>query len=285
MTGKKYTFLICLVSLCVVGIYACKKDPAIIQVEELLPEEDEEYSGGKDNTVFDISTNAFSLSSPGLGSNDELLFFVGNSFFKQNWVAAPSSTLARDGLGPTFNARSCAACHLKDGRGMPPTVPGDMSTGLLMRISIPGSDAHGGPLHDPNYGDQVNDQANPGIGAEGQISIAYTTINGSFPDGETYTLQSPTYSITGIGYGAMGGGIMMSPRVGQQVIGMGLLEAIDESSILYLSDENDANADGISGKPNYVWDAINQKTSLGRFGWKANHHQYYNKQQAHFSAT
>ncbi|HEY0298248.1 MAG TPA: di-heme oxidoredictase family protein, partial [Arachidicoccus sp.] len=40
--------------------------------------------------------------------------------------------------------------------------------------------------------------------------------------------------------------------------------------ILSFADENDGNGDGISGKPNYVWSVDQQKTVLGRFGWKAN---------------
>jgi CxxC motif-containing protein (DUF1111 family) len=38
-------------------------------------------------------------------------FFIGNAFFNSAWVVAPASAAARDGLGPMFNARSCAACH------------------------------------------------------------------------------------------------------------------------------------------------------------------------------
>lgn len=29
------------------------------------------------------------------------------------------------------------------------------------------------------------------------------------------------------------------------------------------------NGDGISGRPNWVWDALNNRMTLGRFGWKA----------------
>jgi len=249
-------------------LQACKKNDAPETV--LAAEAGEEYSGGQLNTVFDVSGNAFSLVSPGLTGNDENHFFVGNSFFKLNWVEAPSSTLARDGLGPTLNARSCAACHFKDGRGAPPTAAGQLSTGLLMRISIPGTGPHDAPNPDPNYGDQLNDQSIPDVTAEGQISIAYTEVKGTFGDGEVYTLQSPTYTLVNPGYGLFGGGLMMSPRVGQQVIGLGLLEALSESDILSHADEGDADGDGISGKANYVWDMVAGKPSLGRFGWKAN---------------
>ena len=59
------------------------------------------------------------------------------------------------------------------------------------------------------------------------------------------------------------------------VFGLGLLEVINEADILALSDEDDTNNDGISGRPNWVYDAVKAKNndpnpvSLGRFGWKA----------------
>ena len=51
---------------------------------------------------------------------------------------------------------------------------------------------------------------------------------------------------------------------------MGLLEAITEDTILALTDPEDANNDGISGRPNMVWDIRPGDLALGRFGWKAN---------------
>ena len=54
------------------------------------------------------------------------------------------------------------------------------------------------------------------------------------------------------------------------MFGLGLLEAVSEADVVALADENDANGDGISGRPNYVWDVAAQALRLGRFGWKAN---------------
>ena len=39
-------------------------------------------------------------------------------------------------------------------------------------------------------------------------------------------------------------GIMYSPRVAPQMIGLGLLEAIEEKTILSFADVNDKNGDG-----------------------------------------
>lgn len=236
----------------------------------LVSEDGEEIAGGTSNTVFDQSENAFGFVSPGLSGNDELLFFVGNSFFNQNWVSAPASTTARDGLGPTFNSRSCSGCHFKDGKGKPPDLDNEVTSGFLIRLSVPGMDENGGPLPDPNYGGQLQDKAIQGVPVEGAFDIQYIEIPGKFDDGEAYSLQYPVYTFKNLSFGPLDPSIMISPRIGQQMIGLGLLEALDEAVILQYADEADADNDGISGKPNYVWDHELNQVRLGRFGWKAN---------------
>lgn len=246
-----------------------RTEPAAVPSPSPFSELGEELSGGQ-ATVFNTTPNAFSQPIPGLERMDELFFFVGNSFFNQNWVTAPSSTTARDGLGPLFNTRSCAGCHFKDGRGRAPTVDDTVSTGLLVRLSIPGKDFHHAPLPEPTYGGQLQDQGVPGVAAEGMVQIAYEEITGKFADGTPYSLRAPTYTFTDLAYGEPQGEMMTSPRVANQMIGLGLLEAVPEETLLALADPTDRDGDGISGRPNYVWDAYNNRMALGRFGWKAN---------------
>jgi CxxC motif-containing protein (DUF1111 family) len=228
------------------------------------------YSGGQNGTVFSAEENAFGLQVNNLSSQEKLDFFVGNSFFNQNWVQAPSSTTARDGVGPMFNARSCSGCHFKDGRGRPPMYDGEKGIGLLLRLSISGQNSVGGPNPSANYGDQLEDQSVQGVPMEGDYTIQYAEIAGQYPDGTPYSLRKPNYLISNLNYGPLESDIMVSPRCAPQMIGLGLLEAISTGDILAREDVNDADGDGISGKANYVWDPISQSTQLGRFGWKAN---------------
>jgi CxxC motif-containing protein (DUF1111 family) len=224
---------------------------------------------GGQTTIYNDTPNAFGQPAPGLERMDGLHFFVGNSFFNQNWVTAPSSTTARDGLGPLFITRSCAGCHFKDGRGRVPTVDGE-EAGFLIRLSVPERTLHGDYLPDPVYGGQFQTHAIDGVAAEGDIRITYTEVPGTFADGTPYSLRSPTYTLENLNYGALSPEVMLSPRVANQMIGLGLLEAVPEADILALADPTDADGDGISGRPNTVWDALNNRMALGRFGWKAN---------------
>src|SRR5690348_9082238 len=80
---------------------------------------DPERSGG-DTTVYVSGRQAFSFPAANLDEAGRTRFALGNSFFRRNWVEAPSSTTARDGLGPHFIARSCGGCHDQGGRGAPP---------------------------------------------------------------------------------------------------------------------------------------------------------------------
>ncbi|MFZ6052121.1 di-heme oxidoreductase family protein [Halocola ammonii] len=232
-------------------------------------EEGEELSAGE-ATVFDASQNAFGLPVPTLKGKNKNIFFVGNSLFNQSWVTAPSSTTARDGLGPLFNARACDNCHTRDGRGKPQFETGDVSAGFLMRLSIPGESQHGGPLPHPIYGGQLQGSALMGIPHEGEVQIKYETIEGKYADGTPYELRKPTYEFVNLQYGALGPDVLTSPRVGTQMIGLGLLEAIPEDTLKSIVDPNDEDGDGISGRINYVWDSVNEKKSPGRYGWKAN---------------
>ncbi|MGE0868555.1 MAG: di-heme oxidoredictase family protein [Kofleriaceae bacterium] len=229
----------------------------------------EELSGGE-TTVFETGTTAFSLAARNLKGERRDQFFVGNSMFNRGWVTAPSSTTGQDGLGPTFNAGSCSACHFKDGRGAPPPNDDELFLGLLVRLSIPGTDEHGGPLGDPSYGGQFNHRSILDVPAEGTSRVHYTDVPITLGDGETVTLRAPSYELTDLAFGPLAPDIMMSPRTAPAMIGLGLLEALDETVILAAADPDDVDGDGISGRPNYVWDPKTQTTVLGRFGWKAN---------------
>lgn len=232
-------------------------------------EEGEELSGGE-TTIFEKGNQAFARPLANISRESQRSHIVGNSFFNKNWVISPASTSARDGLGPLFNARSCSACHTQDGRAAPPQN-GELMTGLLFRLSIPGEAERGGPIPEPFYGGQLNVRAIPGMEPEGNVNISYQEITAYYDDGTPYNLRKPNYQFRASEhYPQPSSDLLMSPRIGPPVHGLGLLEAIDESVIRSWADPEDHNDDGISGRVNIVWNSEKQEKQLGRFGWKAN---------------
>lgn len=239
------------------------------------PEPFEDHPGGATTVRARDTTDAFSQPSGNISFERELDFKVGNGLFRKLWVAAPSSTKASDGLGPLYNARGCQNCHLKDGRGAPPAGPDAPATSMFLRLSIPGGSAPGeiedylSTRPDPVYGGQLQDFAAPGQAAEGRMAISYEERRVTLADGMVVTLQAPTYSVTDLAMGPLASGVMISPRVAPQMVGLGLLEAVPAADILAHADPVDADGDGISGRPNIVWSAEFDRPMLGRFGLKA----------------
>jgi CxxC motif-containing protein (DUF1111 family) len=241
----------------------------------------EENPGGTATTERAATTrDAFSQFSEGIGLAGEGDFKVGNAIFRKLWVSAPSSNNASDGLGPIYNARGCQNCHLKDGRGRPPSAhwPDEIATSLFLRLSIPPqteqqkrdlTERRINVVNEPVYGGQLQNVGLRNVPDEGQMRIDYTDLPVTFADGTVVTLRKPTYSIVNLGYGPLHPGTMMSPRLSPQMIGMGLLEAIPEADIRALADPGDNNGDGISGRTSDVFSLTDNKVVLGRFGWKA----------------
>ncbi|MEM7217439.1 MAG: di-heme oxidoredictase family protein [Pseudomonadota bacterium] len=215
-----------------------------------------------------------------LSVSEQLEFYTGMTLFRAPWVAAPSSTRARDGLGPLFNSRSCLGCHPGGGRGESLlTAPESLAT--VARIS-----RHGAPH--PEWGNQVqpfatfrgadggaDDAARPGRGAagfgEGRLALdgspqaAY--VRGPRADRrQQRLLQRPKAQILD----AAGQPVALHPddrvsvRAAPALFGMGLLEELDEAAILAGADPGDENGDGVSGRPHWLGAG-----RLGRFGWKA----------------
>jgi CxxC motif-containing protein (DUF1111 family) len=248
-----------------------------IATDFTAPHRFEEKPAGAATVRAMTNADAFSQPSGNITFEDQLDFRVGNGLFRKLWVSSPSSTLASDGLGPLYNARSCQRCHIKDGRGHPPETPDDNAVSMFLRISIPAPTDAGineiqdyiATLPDPNYGSQMQDFAVQGHASEYRLDITYDEEIVTLLDGTEVSLRHPTYNAADLGYGPLQPDAMLSPRVAPQMIGLGLLEAIPTADILANADPDDMNDDGISGRPNVVWSAQFDQPMLGRFGLKA----------------
>jgi CxxC motif-containing protein (DUF1111 family) len=239
------------------------------------PEPGESQSGGA-ATVQRDDEDAFSFRPDAVAQDFRLdaNFTQGNFIFRS----------AHEDFGPLLNTSSCQGCHLNDGRGVLPNSPDDPFTSTLVKIGV----TSGAP--DPVYGDQIQTFSEQSFSTsdvtsglpvfdgslngdelfgEAFTSIEFEAVNGTYADGTTYELRRPIYRFRDLSFGPFADDIQFSTRVSPQVFGSGLLEAIPQENIMNLVDEEDANGDGISGRPSIVEDFTTGETLLGRFSYKA----------------
>lgn len=167
---------------------------------------------------------------------------AGKALFDRIWVPAPASTNASDGLGPLFNARSCAGCHIKAGPSRVVTrADGETTvTGAVVRLGTAAGDA------DPFYGLQLQTDAVPGL----------------MPEAVAQFLPSFSFRVEGP---PLAPGIAAGPRLAPSLAERAAFDKIPDEDILKRADPDDRDGDGISGRVNRV------RNGIGRFGWKAAH--------------
>lgn len=160
-------------------------------------------------------------------------------------------------LGPRHINRSCVACHTNNGRALPPAIGQPM----LQSVVKVGANASGDPH--PVLGSVLQPVSSTGEG-EGSAKIAsYTTVSGSYGDGTSYTLRKPNYAFEGTAPE------FFSVRLAPPLVGLGLLEAVDEESIIARADPSDLDMDGIAGWIRTVTDPETGDARLGRFTAKS----------------
>ena len=249
--------------------------------------------GGETTFTGPLNRNAFSHPAANLTADQRLDFKVGRGFFRRLWVTAPASTQAADGLGPLYDARGCMNCHPNNGRGHPPDGPLDNAVSMFLRVDIPPqnnaqhqqlAERRVTNIPEPTYGLQLQGFAVAGHKAEARMQIDYGEVPVILADGSEVSLRRPMYRVDDLGYGPLHPQARLSARVAPQMIGLGLLEAIDEEDIVNRADPDDRDGDGVSGRANRVWSHELQNVALGRFGHKAGMPSVNEQSQAAFSA-
>ncbi len=216
----------------------------------------------------DGSTEAFSQPVPGLSDAEREHFFSGRSLVRQSWIAAPSTDEQFDGLGPLYNRLACISCHPHNGRGQPPETADERMLSMLVRLSVPGKGEHGGPKPHPAYGGQLNEEGIPGVPGEGRAILTWREVTKvTLADGEQVSLREPMLKFAELAYGPIAS-VLSSLRVGEQMVGMGYLDAVPAETLEAMTKET--KPDGVRGRVNRVWNPETKHMEVGRFGYKAN---------------
>src|SRR5262249_7757419 len=219
------------------------------------------WLGGKTTLPYQYSaepTNRFKELAGHIGPTNSQTFMLGRRFHhtafrdgSHSQADNPIFTEQVGKLGPKFVNRSCVACHVNNGRALPPAIGAPM----LQSVVKVGSDATGSPH--PTLGSVLQPQSTSGP-VEGSATISgYTTTSGNYGDSTPYSLQKPNYTFTGTTPQ------FYSVRLAPQLVGLGLLEAVSETSIAALAGPNNA------GRISTVTDPQTSQPRAGRFNYKA----------------
>ncbi len=197
-------------------------------------------------TVANRTSASFEQPAAGLTPAELERHQVADGLFDRTHVPLEGAPGA--GLGPRFNAASCVACHVRNGRGRP--LMGES----LVRVAL----RDGRPV--PGLGRQVRDRAVLGASPDAAVTVAWQ---------ERDDLRRPVVQLQADPSLDLSVRLVArSLRVAPPLIGLGLLEAVPEAEILEHADPDDRDGDGISGRPHWL-EGPGGTQRLGRFGWKA----------------
>lgn len=222
---------------------------------------------GGETSVDDASSGAYGrIVANVTDAESSLRHDLGERGFNRDFARARIK--GKIAIGPKFNNVSCVSCHPGGGRGV--TGFGRRGSQSVLKVSAArGRPAlPGGPIPIKGVGLQLRDHAVASAKSDGKLALLWEFSRGAYGDGAPFELRSPLVQRTGPS-ARLPSDTMFSLRRAPPVFGAGLLEAIDRATILSLADPDDADGNGISGRPNMVWSQRERKTVLGRFGFKA----------------
>lgn len=217
-------------------------------------------------SVSVASVAVLAWSASGLSAAEPDIVQRGRTVFHATWVP-PGTAKEFAGLGPVFNTDSCASCHVGNGRGAPPRADNPSNTSLVVKFAAQDSGAGADTIR--RYGNRLNYQALPGVPAEGALTVSFESIEGRFVDGKSYTLHKPVYGFDKLSNGPVDKDTIVTVRMAPAIAGLGLLEKVPDDWIRARAAANAKGEGPVKGRPNLVWDQINFRMTLGRFGWKA----------------
>jgi CxxC motif-containing protein (DUF1111 family) len=240
---------------------------------DTTPLPDDALLGGQASVSYNYSEEphrVFQQSVNNIGIANMQRFVEGRRLFHISYIDGkhsenpdvnPVFTAHANQLGPRFNEVRCLGCHTLNGRSPAAAIGTPLNKFAVLTAAASTSTAI---TPDATYGFNVQQQSRTAGAADYGVSIqSYTKTVRTLAGGETVELQKPVYAFKGPVPA------QLSVRQAPQVLGMGLIEALDEATILALADPQDKNGDGIRGVPNWSIDPETGQRHLGRYGWKA----------------
>ncbi len=177
---------------------------------------------------------------PGTVRADSLDAALGKALFDRQWIPAPASTNASDGLGPLFTSRSCTGCHARsDGAHLATRDDGTADiAGAVVRFGTTDGTT------DPYYGLELQTNAVPGL----------------IPEGHARFLPTLKYDLNGP---PLAKGIHAGARLAPPLFGKAAFDDVPDDEILKRAAANARDGGPVKGHANVT------ARGIGRYGWKA----------------
>lgn len=258
-------FIIRSISALVVALALMSCDDEGLDVLDIEVPEGYALSAGT-STIFMNSSKAYDSEAEWVTGALASRFTRGDRLYDD---MRTSSNDYGGGLGPVYAGYSCGSCHGNAGRTKP-ALWSDGGSGpygfsaMLVYVTR----KNGAFFKD--YGRVIHDQAIYGVRAEGKLKVEWRYESGSFPDGETYELACPSYTITDWYADEIDpDDLFCTVRIPLRHVGMGQIMSLDPVEIEALASRSNYPEYGISGRCNYVTER--GVLSLGVSGNKAQH--------------
>lgn len=218
------------------------------------------------STLFLNSSVAYDTEANWVSGTYSTRFTRGDGLYDD---VRTSSNGSGGGLGPVYAGYSCGSCHRNAGRTKP-TLWSEGGSGSYGFSSMLVYISRRNGAFFRNYGRVLHDQAIYGVKPEGKLSVKYTYETFSFPDGETYELCKPDYTISKWYADSIAPqDLFCTVRIPLRHVGMGQMMALDQTEIEALAAKSNYPEYGISGRCNYI--SERGVTRLGVSGNKAQH--------------
>jgi CxxC motif-containing protein (DUF1111 family) len=210
------------------------------------------------------ATSPLPLASVAANNPTGSLEFFQNGLARfQDVESVSNSPTGNNGLGPRFNFNQCSGCHSQPtiGGTSPATNPESqvIANGIVSGStnSIPSFITSTGPTREARFPFFFDQNGNPNTNApNGGVEDLFTVSGRS--DAGSCSLQQPSFSTA-----QSTNNIIF--RIPTPVFGAGLLENIDDSTLLANHSAQANNNLGISGTFNHN----GNDGTISRFGWKA----------------
>jgi CxxC motif-containing protein (DUF1111 family) len=205
------------------------------------------------------------LPLPGLTADEATFFKDGATRFQTVEVVSGASQAAvsnqGNGLGPRFNSNQCSSCHAQPfAGGSSPAANPQIAVAHAAGASnqIPWFVVSNGPVREARF------KTSNGV-ADGSVHALFT-ISGR-TDAGGCNIAQPVFTPAGNGLTGQGGNSNVIFRIPTPTLGAGLIESINDSTILANQQAN-ATAKQHAGISGMVNRSGNDGT-ITRFGWKA----------------